>query len=218
MTLDAFERAAQANPAPPAGRRHRIEHIETIDLADVPRFGALGVIASMQPPHTRLMNAPEPKGQWTANIGFERQARGWMWKGIKDGGGRLAFGSDWPVASLNPLVGIWIGINRAEHRGVPNQRLTLAEMIEGYTIGSAYASFDEGQKGRLAPGQLADIVILSRDVLARPPESADDVQVAVTIFDGKVVFSRNSGSGIRDQEIRDQGSGIRMIRNLEIRA
>ena len=75
----------------------------------MPRFGALGVIASMQPPHTRLMNAPEPKGQWTANIGFERQARGWMWKGIKDGGGRLAFGSDWPVASLNPLVGIWIG-------------------------------------------------------------------------------------------------------------
>jgi predicted amidohydrolase YtcJ len=190
MTLDAFERAAQANPAPPAGRRHRVEHIETIDLADVSRFGALGVIASMQPPHTRLMNAPEPKGQWTANIGFERQARGWMWKAIKDGGGRLAFGSDWPVASLNPLAGIWIGINRAEHRGVPNQRLTLAEMIEGYTSGSAYASFDEARKGRLAPGQLADIVVLTRDVFDRPPAAADDVQVAVTIFDGKVVYRR----------------------------
>jgi predicted amidohydrolase YtcJ len=92
---------------------------------------------------------------------------------------------------LNPLVGIWTGLNRIGHGKVPSQRLTIEEMIEGYTIGSAYASFDEGRKGRLAPGQLADIVILSRDVLARPPETADDVQVAVTIFDGKVVFSRN---------------------------
>jgi len=190
MTLDAFERAAKANPAPPGGRRHRVEHIETIDLADVPRFGALGVIASMQPPHTRLMNAPEPRGQWTANIGFERQARGWMWKGIRDGGGRLAFGSDWPVASLNPLTGVWIGLNRADHRGVPNQRLTLADMIEGYTSGPAYASFDEARKGRLAPGQLADLVILTRDIVDRPPTAADDVQVATTIFDGKVVYRR----------------------------
>jgi hypothetical protein len=189
MTLDAFERAATANPAPPGGRRHRVEHIETIDLADVPRFGTLGVIASMQPPHTRLMNAPEPKGQWTANIGFERQARGWMWKGIREGGGRLAFGSDWPVASLNPLAGIWIGLNRADHRGVPNQRLTLADMIEGYTNGSAYASFDETRKGRLAPGQLADLVVLTRDIFDRPPTAADDIQVATTIFDGKVVYS-----------------------------
>jgi hypothetical protein len=188
MTLDAFERAARANAAPPGGRRHRVEHIETIDVADVPRFGALGVIGSMQPPHTRLMNAPEPKGQWTANIGFDRQARGWMWKGIKDAGGRLAFGSDWPVASLNPLAGIWIGLNRAEHRGVPNQRLTLAEMIEGYTIGSAYASFEETRKGRLAAGQLADVVILTRDIFERLPTSADDVQVATTIFDGKIVY------------------------------
>jgi predicted amidohydrolase YtcJ len=190
MTLDAFERAAKANPVPPGGRRHRVEHIETIDLADAPRFGALGVIASMQPPHTRLMNAPEPKGQWTANIGFERQARGWMWKGIKDSGGRLAFGSDWPVASLNPLTGIWIGLNRADHRGVPNQRLTLADMIEGYTSGSAYASFDETRKGRLAAGQLADIVILTRDVFDHPPAAADDVGVAMTIFDGKLVYRK----------------------------
>ena len=136
------------------------------------------------------MNAPEPKGQWTANIGFDRQARGWMWKGIKESGGRLAFGSDWPVASLNPLTGIWIGLNRADHRGVPNQRLTLTEMIEGYTSGSAYASFDEARKGRLAPGQLADVVILTRDIFDRPPAAADDVQVAATIFDGKVVYRK----------------------------
>ena len=190
MALDAFDHAALANPTKARAPRHRVEHIETIDQDDVGRFGPLGVIASMQPPHTRLMNAPDPKGQWTANIGFERQARGWMWKGIKDADGRLAFGSDWPVASLNPLAGIWIGLNRIGHRGVPNQRLTLAEMIEGYTIGAAYASFDETRKGRLAAGQLADVVILTRDVFEQPPTSADDVQVATTIFEGKIVYRR----------------------------
>jgi predicted amidohydrolase YtcJ len=190
MTLDAFERAARANPEPPRGRRHRVEHIETIDPADVPRFGALGVIASMQPPHTRLMNGPSPKGQWTANIGFERQARGWMWKGIQQSGGHLAFGSDWPVASLDPLAGIWIGLNRIGHGDVPNQRLTLAEMIDGYTIGPAYGSFDEARKGRLAAGHLADVVILTRDVFEQPPASADDVKVATTIFGGKIVYRR----------------------------
>jgi predicted amidohydrolase YtcJ len=190
MTLDAFERAARANPEPPRGRRHRVEHIETIDPADVPRFGALSVIASMQPPHTRLMNGPSPKGQWTANIGFERQARGWMWKGIQQSGGHLAFGSDWPVASLDPLAGIWIGLNRIGHGDVPNQRLTLAEMIDGYTIGPAYGSFDEARKGRLAAGHLADVVILTRDVFEQPPASADDVKVATTIFGGKIVYRR----------------------------
>jgi predicted amidohydrolase YtcJ len=193
MTLDAFEKAAAANPAPARGRRHRVEHVETIDWADVPRFGRLGVIASLQPPHTGLMNAPNPKGQWAGNIGPERQARGWPWKSIAEGGGRLAFGSDWPVASLDPLRGIAIGLARADHAGVPNQRLTLAEMIDGYTSGAAYASFDEATKGRLAVGQAADIVVLSRDVFAEPPKAAGDVHVAVTIFDGKVVYRKNGG-------------------------
>jgi predicted amidohydrolase YtcJ len=195
MTLDAFEKAAKANPAPTRGRRHRVEHIETIDWADVPRFGQLGVIASMQPPHTRLMNAPNPKGQWSANIGPERQSRGWPWKSIADGGGRLAFGSDWPVASLNPLQGVWVGLGRADHGAVPNQRLPLAEMIDGYTSGSAYASFDETRKGRLAAGQLADIAVLTRDIFQAPPTSATDVGVAVTVFDGRVVYRAQVASG-----------------------
>ncbi|MFN8060330.1 MAG: amidohydrolase [Vicinamibacterales bacterium] len=190
MTLDAFERAAKANPAPARGRRHRVEHLETIDLADVPRFGALGVIASMQPPHTRLMNNPEPKGQWPGNIGPDRQARGWMWKGIAEGGGRLAFGSDWPVASLDPLLGIWVGLNRIGHRDVPSQRLTLAQMIDGYTSGAAYASFDEDRKGRLATGLLADVIVLDRDIFEHPPAGPDDVHVAVTIVGGQVVYRR----------------------------
>jgi predicted amidohydrolase YtcJ len=190
MTLDAFEKAAAANPAPARGRRHRVEHIETIDWADVPRFGRLGVIASMQPPHTRLMNAPHPKGQWAGNIGPDRQSRGWPWKSIAEGRGRLAFGSDWPVASLNPLLGIVVGLGRADHATVPNQRLTLAQMIDGYTIDAAYASFDDTTKGRLAVGQAADIVVLTRDIFTQPPKTADDVRVTVTIFDGKVVYRR----------------------------
>ena len=115
-TLDAFEKAAKANPAPARGRRHRIEHIETMDPADVPRFKALSVIGSFQPPHARLMNNPEPRGQWAGNIGAGRTSHGWMWKSVKDAGGRLLFGSDWPVASLNPLVGnSRVGVNRIGH-------------------------------------------------------------------------------------------------------
>ena len=191
-TLDAFEKAAKANPAPARGRRHRIEHIETMDPADVPRFKALSVIGSFQPPHARLMNNPEPRGQWAGNIGAGRTSHGWMWKSVKDAGGRLSFGSDWPVASLNPLVGIWVGVNRIGHGAVPTQRLTIGEMIDGYTADAAYASFDEADKGRVAEGQLADLVVLSRDVLTRPPAAADDVQVQTTIFGGAVVYRRDA--------------------------
>ena len=190
--LDAFEQAARANSAPARGRRHRVEHIETMDMADVPRFGTLGVIGSFQPPHSRLMNAAEPRGQWAGNIGPDRTSRGWMWKSVRDAGGRLSFGSDWPVASLNPLVGLFVGANRIGHRAVPTQRLSIGELIDGYTYDAAFASFDEQVKGRLAVGQLADIAVLSRDVLTSPPAAADDVQVAVTIFGGAVVYRRGA--------------------------
>ena len=194
MTLDAFEQAAKANPAPARGRRHRIEHIETMDPADVARFGSLGVIGSFQPPHARLMNTPDPKGQWPGNIGPERTSHGWMWKSVRDAGGRLAFGSDWPVASLNPIVGIWTGINRIGQRQIPTQRLTLGQMIDGYTKDAAYASYDEAVKGTLALGRLADVVVLSRDVFAAPPAAANDVKVDVTVFGGRVVYTRADGS------------------------
>ena len=190
QVLEAFERAARANPAPARGRRHRVEHIETMDMADVPRFGALGVIGSFQPPHARLMNAAKPGGQWAGNIGPDRTSRGWMWKSVRDAGGHIAFGSDWPVASLNPLVGVWVGINRIGHRAVPTQRMSIAELLDGYTYDAAYASFDETAKGRLAAGQLADLAVLSRDVLTVPPAGADDVQVTATIFGGAVVYKR----------------------------
>jgi hypothetical protein len=194
MTLDAFERAARANPPVPRGRRHRIEHIETVDPAEVPRFGALGVIASMQPMHVVLgdMNSLNPSGPWPDNLGPERARRAWQWKSIRDAGAHITFGSDWGVATLDPLPGIWLAVTRLIPDRMKDQRLSVTDAIAGYTTGPAYASFEETRKGTLAPGMLADVVILSRDIVANPPQSPTDVTVETTIFDGKVVYRRSA--------------------------
>jgi hypothetical protein len=194
MVLDAFESAAARNPEPARGRRHRIEHIETTDPADIPRFGRLGVIASMQPFHANP--SPNQIAVWTANIGDERASRGWVYRSIHQAGGRLAFGSDWPVVTLDPRYGLNMAVNRTTPEGTPaggwypSERLPLAVAIEAYTSGAAWASFDEQRKGRLAPGQLADIVILSKDLFSLPASRLLEAEVTTTIFDGKVVFSR----------------------------
>ena len=197
MALDGFEHAAAANPAPARGRRHRLEHIETIDPADVPRFGKLGVIASMHPvggfyvpPAAASIGTGPPAavGAWAGNLGPERAARGGMWKSISDAGGRVVFGSDWPVATLDAMGRIIGIINRRPRPGGTDERLPLTTAIDDYTSAAAYAAFDETQKGTLAPGMLADIVVLATDVFARPPASRGDIAVAVTIVDGKVAY------------------------------
>ena len=192
MTLDAFEHAIAVNPPPARGRRHRIEHVETIDPADIPRFAKLGVIASMQPIHAELgdMNSLHPSGPWPDNLGAERASRAWQWKSIRDAGGRITFGSDWGVATLDPLQGIWLAATRLAPAGMRDQHLSMAEAVNGYTSWAAYASFDDQRKGTLAPGMLADLVVLSRDLLASPPARPPDVVVDTTIFDGKVVYRR----------------------------
>ncbi len=200
MVLDGFERAAAVNPAPARGRRHRVEHIETIDLADVPRFGKLGVIASMHPvggfyvppqtppPPRPAGSSPAAVGAWAGNIGPERAARGGMWKSISQAGGRVVFGSDWPVATLD-AIGRSVGIsNRAPRAGGTDERLPLTTVINDYTSEAAYAAFDENVKGTLAPGMLADIVVLATDIFARAPAVRSDVAVKTTIVDGKVVY------------------------------
>lgn len=190
--LDALEHAASANAAPARGRRHRLEHIETIDAADIPRFARLGVIASQQPMHVPLgdMNTARPSGPWPDNIGPDRASRAWSWKSIHDAGGRLAFGSDWPVATLDPGQGIWLAASRQRPDGAAAQALPVADVLRAYTVWPAYASFQEQRKGTLAPGMLADIVVLTTDILSRPPSQAGDVEVAATIFDGAVVYER----------------------------
>lgn len=195
MTLDAYAAAATANPAPERGRRHRVEHIETIDPADVPRFGKLGVIAGMQPVHATP--SPTPGDVWSTNIGADRAGRGWLWASIAKAGGRLAFGSDWPVMTLNPLEGIRVAVSRTTQDGLPTggwipaERLTMAQAINAYTRDGAWASFDEQRKGLLAKDMLADIVILTDDVFSGPASRLTTTEVAVTIADGKVVYRRD---------------------------
>lgn len=195
MTLDAYEAATTVNPAPDRGRRHRIEHIETIDPADIPRFGALGVIAGMQPVHATP--SPTPGDVWSSNIGEERAARGWPWASIAKGGGRLAFGSDWPVMTLDPLEGLRVAVTRTTPDGlpaggwIPAERLDIRKAIDAYTRDGAWASFDELRKGQLAKDMLADIVVLTDDVFTGPASRLTTTEVAVTIADGKVVYRRD---------------------------
>ena len=195
--LDAFEHAARANPPPARGRRHRIEHIETIDPADIPRFGTLGVIASQQPYHGSP--APNQIAVWTANLGEPRASHAWVYRSLHAKGAALAFGSDWPVVSMDPRLGLHVASTRTSTDGVPEggwvpeERLTLAEAVNAYTAGGAWASFDEQRKGTLEPGMLADIVVLTSDIFA-PGARVLDARVALTIFDGRVVFDRDQTS------------------------
>ena len=199
--LDGFADVAKVNPVPTRGRRHRVEHIETINPADIPRFGALGVIASMHPgggftPPPAATPRPGGRGGgiggvWAANIGPERAARGGMWKSIRDAGGHVVFGSDWPVASLDAFSRITSIANRTPRPGGTDQRLSFPQAIDGYTSEAAYASFDETRKGTLEPGKLADIVVLGSDVFAEPPTTREAAAVYATIVDGKIAYRKN---------------------------
>ena len=195
--LDAYAHAARSNPMPERGRRHRIEHIETVDSADIGRFGALGVIASMQPFH----GSPSPAqiDIWSRNIGEDRASRGWAYGSIAARRGVIAFGSDWPVVPMNPLLGIHTAVNRTSPKGeppggwYPAEKLSLKAAVNAYTVGSAWASFDEQRKGTLTAGMLADIVILSNDIFSAKarPEDLASTRAVLTVFDGKVVYRRD---------------------------
>jgi predicted amidohydrolase YtcJ len=194
MTLDAIERAQQLNPVPSTPRRHRLEHIESISQADIGRFGPLGVIASMQPYHAN----PNSNifGVWAANLGSDRTSRAWVWKSIQDAGGVIAFGSDWPVVSLDPRLGMHTALTRQTLQGKPDegflssQRLPLAPVLNAYTYGSAFAENEEGQKGALVAGSLADVVIWDRDLFSLPVDQVHTANVRMTILDGRVVFQQ----------------------------
>jgi predicted amidohydrolase YtcJ len=201
MTLDAYEAAAASNPVPPRGRRHRIEHLETIDPKDVPRFGRLGVVASMQPVHATP--SPTPGDVWSTNIGQERSSHGWLWASIARAKGPIAFGSDWPVMSFDPKIGLHVAVTRttsaftkasADRTGRASsgsERLSIRQAIQAYTRDGAWASYDEQRKGILARDMLADIVILSEDIFSGPPARLLESEVVVTIADGKVVYRRD---------------------------
>jgi predicted amidohydrolase YtcJ len=189
--LSMYEEIARRNgPAPARGRRWRIEHVQHLRPSDYEAFARLGVLASMQPYHAI------DDGRWAEKrIGHERAKSSYAWRSLLDHGAKLAFGTDWNVAPLNPLLGLYAAVTRATLDGkrpegwIPEQRITLAEAIEAYTLGSAYAEFTETQKGSITPGKLADIVILDADLFHIPPEKIREATVITTIVGGKVVYA-----------------------------
>jgi len=189
--LAMYEEIARRNgPAPARGRRWRIEHAQHLRPSDLDSFARLGVIASMQPYHEA------GDGMWAEKrIGHERALTTHAWRSLLDHGARLAFGTDWPVVPLNPMLGLYAAVTRATLDGkhpegwIPEQKITLAEAIEAYTLGSAYAEFTETQKGSLAAGKLADVVILDADLFHIAPEKIKDVNVVTTILGGKVIYT-----------------------------
>jgi predicted amidohydrolase YtcJ len=188
--LDGYENAARLNHS--SLRRPRIEHIESVSNADIPRFGKLRVIASMQPLHSYPND--DTLDVWARNIGPERASRAWVWKSIAKEGGQLAFGSDWPVVTLNPFKGIQTAVTRQTSEGlpkdgfVPSQRLSVAEAIRGYTLGAAFAGFREKTEGSLEPGKIADLIILSQNLFQIDPHTIDKTKVLTTVVGGRVVF------------------------------
>jgi predicted amidohydrolase YtcJ len=188
--LDSYENAEKANRT--SGRRFRIEHIEAVSGADIPRFAKLGVIASMQPLHS--YPDTDTLDVWARNIGPDRASRAWVWKSIAADGGQLAFGSDWPVVTLNPFAGIQTAVTRQTSEGlpkdgfVPSQRLSVAEAVHGYTLGAAFAGFREKTEGSLEPGKLADMIVLSQNLFEISTDKIGVTKVLTTIVGGRVVF------------------------------
>ncbi len=185
--LDIYVEVADENG--PRDRRFRIEHAQHIHPDDIARFAAQDVIASMQPYHAI------DDGRWADRvIGPERALTTYAFRSLHDAGARLAFGSDWFVAPAKPLEGIYAAVTRRTLDGahpdgwVPSQKISVEEALHAYTTGAAYASFEEDSKGQLAPGMLADFVVLDRDLFTIEPEEIRDVRVLRTVAGGRTVY------------------------------
>ncbi len=189
IILDIFEKAAAAGGA--RDRRFRIEHAQHLRPADIARFGRLGVVASVQP--YQVID----DGRWAeSKIGPARAKTTYAFRSLLEAGARLAFGSDWPVAPMDPVMGIYAAVTRRtldeKHPDgwVPDQKIPLEEALRGFTIYAAYAEFAEADKGSIAPGKLADFVVLDRDLFRIKSEEIREARVVRTIVGGEVVFKR----------------------------
>jgi predicted amidohydrolase YtcJ len=201
MALDAFEAADKlrllsglrnsrgAKVAP--WMRHRVEHSQVVSPSDFARFRDLEVVASMQPAH-----AISDKRWAQERLGEYRVLGAYSWHTMRSFGVRVPFGTDWPVEPINPYLGLYAAVTRQSTEGDPaggwwpQERLTIAEAIRCYTAESAYASFEEKEKGQIAPGMLADLVVHTRDLLTVRPEEILQTEAALTVFDGRVVYER----------------------------
>ncbi len=189
MMLDIYEQTIVKNGK--RDRRFRIEHAQHIDPSDFSRYSENSILASVQPFHAI------DDGRWAVKkIGYERGKTTYAFRTFLDSGVRLAFGSDWTVAPLNPLQGIYASVTRRTTDGAnpngwyPEQKITLNEALIAYTSGAAYAGFDENLIGSIEIGKYADLIIVNENLFTIPPEDIDKVFVDMTIFNGKVIFER----------------------------
>ncbi|MFN8357730.1 MAG: amidohydrolase [Spirosomataceae bacterium] len=188
MTLKIFEECVNQNPA--WDRRFRIEHAQHVRFEDIPLFAKLGVVASVQPYHCI------DDGVWAAKRIGDRIAYTHPYASFLKAGVKLCMGSDWSVAPLNAIYGIYAAVTRRTVDGshpfgwIPEQKIPVVEAIRGYTINNAYAAFEEHEKGSIEVGKLADMVVLDQDILTIDPIKIKDVKVLMTIFDGKVIYQR----------------------------
>jgi hypothetical protein len=190
LVLDAFERSAAVSGR--RDRRFRIEHAQHVRAADIPRYKALGVIASVQPSHCI------DDMRFVANhVGSSRLADAYRWKSFLDAGVPLAFGTDWFVEPLDPRPGLYAAVTREFPEGGPaggfqaQEKITLEQALDAYTRGSAYAEFAEAHKGTLTPGKLADLVVFEKDLFRIPSRQILTTPVDLTVVGGRVVFERN---------------------------
>jgi predicted amidohydrolase YtcJ len=185
--LDVYEAVRKEEDTPRL--RHRIEHVQLLHPDDFNRLGQLGIIASMQSIHATSDMLMADK-YWGA-----RSAGAYAWRTLLNAGTRLVFGSDSPVESFNPFLGIHAAVTRRRADGSPSpdgwypeQRLTVAEAVHGFTMGAAYASYEEARKGSLAPGKLADLIVLDRDIFSIDPMEIAETKVIATMIDGQFVW------------------------------
>lgn len=185
--LDTYAKVQQAGPK--KDWRFRIEHAQHLTPEAIKKFAPLGVVASMQPPH--LID----DGRWAQKrVGAERLKGMYAFRSLIDAGAHLTFGSDWPVASLDPLTGIYAAVTRRTadgenpHGWQPQEKITVAEALRAYTAENAWAGFQEGKLGVLKAGAFADFVVLSRDLFSTPPVQIADIKVVRTVVGGRDVF------------------------------
>ncbi|MFZ2324580.1 MAG: amidohydrolase [Ignavibacteriaceae bacterium] len=187
--LDLYDKITKENPK--WDRRFRIEHAQHVRFEDIKRFAELGVIASVQPYHCI------DDGVWAEKrIGPERIKYTYPFKSFLDAGVKVCFGTDWFVAPLNPLLGLYAATTRRTlddknpDGWIPEQKISIEDAIKCYTINSAYASFEENTKGSIEVGKLADLIVLSDDILTIDPVKIKDATVILTVFDGKVIYQK----------------------------
>ena len=188
--ISAFERVARENGS--RDRRFRVEHAQHLRIADIKRFGAAKIVASMQPFH--LID----DGRWAYKRLDKRRLKGtYAFRTLLDSGASLAFGTDWAVAPLNPILGIYAAVTRRTlddknpNGWLPEQKISVEETVRAYTSGSAYAEFQENSKGTITVGKLADFVVLSDDIFTMHPNDIRQTKVLTTVMDGKIIYEND---------------------------